>query len=116
MTPLGDLVTARLSAMGMSVREAARRTGMDEKTLYDLIRRTTSRHYRPVIREELTRLGLTPLEVEYAAALTAGFEVTPPEVTPREFARALRMRALDSYDVEFLDRRIMVLLDERGEA
>lgn len=108
MSPIAALIDARLRELGMTPAEAAQVTGMNYKTLSQLLnlRPTGSRVIGSDIREMLQGLGLTPAEIEYAAALTAGFEVTPPEFLPAEWARALRMRSLNERQVAYIDGEI----------
>ena len=79
--------------MGITTAEAARLSRVPHATLDHLVTgRTTTA--TPATRKRLVHLGFTELEVDTAAAQSAGYQITPAVVTPEEWVTLLRLRAM----------------------
>lgn len=92
--------------MAITPSDAARLTGINVKTLHSWLSADQTRQVTAENRRKLRKLGLTGDEIEHAAALTAGYNVTPADVRPLEWARMLRMRTLTDSQVRYIDREI----------
>jgi hypothetical protein len=81
---LARLVLDKLKELGLSRRRAAELTGLPISTI-DAMTRRGGRYVGKEAREGLERLGIPHELVEYAAAVSAGFDVSPSE-TARELS------------------------------
>lgn len=90
---LARLVRDYLTRSGFSRREAAERAHLPTSTM-DAVTRRGGRYVGREVREGLERLGLSHELVEYSAAISAGFDVTPPELTAQEWRAIVAVRTM----------------------
>jgi hypothetical protein len=103
---LARLVSDYLARSGFSRRQAAELAGLPTSTI-DAVTRRGGRYVGREVRGGLERLGLSHELVEYAAAISAGFDLTPSELSEREWrlvvaARGLSPRVADEV-LDFLE-------------
>ena len=117
-TPFGRLIDAHMKRMGLSQTAAARLAGMPTSTLSHLISGLVQGRSRWIEtgepgedRRPRHPRGPGP---STAAALTAGYRVSDPRCSDREFLIVLKTRRLDPHDLDSVEERIDYLGNGRA--
>ena len=106
-TPFGQLIDAQIERMGLNRRSAAKLAQMPTSTFSFLISGLVpGKAVKPENRAKIVALGIPEVQVEYAAALTAGYRVADPRCSAEEFRIVLKLRRLDPMDLESIEARI----------